>query len=54
MGLISVADMSDYCASKHAVIGFHDSLRQELNRNNSSVRTTMICPGLITTGMYSF
>ena len=31
MGLVAVKDMSDYCASKYATIGFHESLRQELN-----------------------
>jgi NAD(P)-dependent dehydrogenase (short-subunit alcohol dehydrogenase family) len=31
-----------YCAAKHAVQGFHDSLRTELIHDNSRVRTTMV------------
>jgi NAD(P)-dependent dehydrogenase (short-subunit alcohol dehydrogenase family) len=31
-----------YCAAKHAIQGFHDSLRAELIHDNSRVRTTMV------------
>jgi len=31
MGLTGVSAMSDYCASKHALIGLHESLRAELD-----------------------
>jgi NAD(P)-dependent dehydrogenase (short-subunit alcohol dehydrogenase family) len=31
-----------YCAAKHAIQGFHDSLRAELLHEGSSVRTTMV------------
>lgn len=31
-----------YCASKHAIQGFHDSLRSELIHDGSRVRTTMV------------
>jgi NAD(P)-dependent dehydrogenase (short-subunit alcohol dehydrogenase family) len=33
---------SAYCAAKHAVQGFHDSLRTELEHDRSSVRVTMV------------
>ena len=33
---------SAYCAAKHAIQGFHDSLRTELLRQNSNVRVTMV------------
>jgi hypothetical protein len=31
-----------YCAAKHAVLGFHSSLRTELLHDNSNVRTVMV------------
>src|SRR5438105_7287796 len=31
-----------YCAAKHAIQGFHDSLRSELIHDGSRVRTTMV------------
>jgi NAD(P)-dependent dehydrogenase (short-subunit alcohol dehydrogenase family) len=31
-----------YCAAKHAIQGFHDSLRAELIHDDSNVRTTMV------------
>jgi len=41
---------SAYCASKHAVQGFHDSMRAELIHEASKVRVSMIqLPGLNTT-----
>ncbi len=30
-GHIGSANMTDYCASKHGLVGFSESLRQELN-----------------------
>jgi NAD(P)-dependent dehydrogenase (short-subunit alcohol dehydrogenase family) len=33
---------SAYCAAKHAVQGFHDSLRAELIHDNSNVRVVMV------------
>ena len=38
-----------YCAAKHAIQGFHDSLRAELIHDNSDVKVTMVnLPGLNT------
>src|SRR5439155_19768890 len=40
---------SAYCAAKHAVQGFHDSLRSELIHDRSSVRVVMVqLPALYT------
>lgn len=38
----SIPLQSAYCAAKHAVMGFHESLLCELIRDESSVRTTMV------------
>ncbi|GMS82535.1 hypothetical protein PENTCL1PPCAC_4710, partial [Pristionchus entomophagus] len=43
----------DYCASKFAAIGFHESLSAELRHiKDDGVKTTLVCPYLITTGMF--
>ncbi|MCG9698254.1 SDR family oxidoreductase [Shewanella sp. Isolate11] len=44
-GLVGVPTRSGYSASKHAVIGFFDSLRIELNDDNVAV--TIICPDFV-------
>jgi hypothetical protein len=33
---------SAYCAAKHAIQGFHESLRTELRHDNSAIRLTMV------------
>lgn len=55
MGLTGVAQMSDYCASKAALVNLHESLRYELdNRYNCpKIRTTLVCPGLVHTRMFN-
>jgi len=53
MGLIGSARLSEYCASKHAVIGFESSMRLELIRMGATgIYTTVICPYAIQTGMF--
>ncbi|QQR91230.1 MAG: SDR family oxidoreductase [Myxococcales bacterium] len=52
-GLVGAAKLSDYCASKFAAIGFDEALRVELKRNKSPIRTTIICPFYINTGMFT-
>jgi short-subunit dehydrogenase len=44
-GLTGVPSRSAYCASKHAVIGFFDSLRIELA--SSGVTVTTVCPDFV-------
>merc|ERR1719213_1337957 len=51
-GLQGVATLVDYCASKHAAVGFMEALRVELKRGSSRVRTTLVCPYYIDTGMF--
>jgi all-trans-retinol dehydrogenase (NAD+) len=52
-GLVGTAKMTDYCASKHAAVGFDESLRLELRRQKSRVVTTVVCPFYISTGMFA-
>lgn len=51
-GLIGVARLADYAASKWAAIGFDESLRAELRKVAPGVLTTVICPYYINTGMF--
>jgi len=46
-GKIGVKQRSGYCASKHALHGFFDSLRAEVAKDNLHV--TLVCPGYIQT-----
>ena len=52
-GLIGVPGLSDYCASKFAAVGFHESLRAELRRTAPGVRATLVCPFFVNTGMFA-
>jgi short-subunit dehydrogenase len=51
-GLVGTSKLVDYCASKHAAVGFDESLRLELRRARSHVLTTVVCPFYISTGMF--
>ncbi|KAG7379864.1 hypothetical protein PHYPSEUDO_008052 [Phytophthora pseudosyringae] len=54
MGMTSSAGLTDYCASKAAVNAFHEALRLELWRDNvKSVRTLLVCPAAVDTGMFA-
>lgn len=53
-GLFGSAGLCDYCASKYACIGFDESLRNELLRlGKTGVKTTVVCPNYISTGMFN-
>ncbi len=52
-GLVGVAQLADYCASKFAVVGFHESIHYELQKNKSNIATTLVCPYYIDTGMFA-
>jgi all-trans-retinol dehydrogenase (NAD+) len=52
-GWIGVRKQTDYSASKHAAVGFDESLRMELRRRAPGVRTTVVCPFYIDTGMFT-
>mmetsp|Transcript_39481 Transcript_39481/g.35251 ORF Transcript_39481/g.35251 Transcript_39481/m.35251 type:complete len:95 (-) Transcript_39481:240-524(-) len=51
-GLVGVCGLADYCASKFGAVGFDESLRMELRKIKSNVKTTCICPYYIDTGMF--
>ena len=51
-GLAGTARLTDYCASKFAAVGFDESLRLELQRLGHPVRTTVVCPYYVDTGMF--
>lgn len=50
-GFTACNSLADYVSSKHAAVGFDESLRMELKTLNSSVKTTCVCPGYVNTGM---
>lgn len=51
-GLVGVARQTAYAASKHAAVGFDESLRYELRAIAPSVKTTVVCPFYVNTGMF--
>jgi all-trans-retinol dehydrogenase (NAD+) len=51
--LMGVAKLADYAASKWAAMGFDESLRFELAKLAPSVRTTVVCPYYVNTGMFA-
>ena len=55
VGYMASALASDYCASKAATISLHESLRFELDKHYKAphVRTTLVCPGMVQTQMFS-
>ncbi|KZP20196.1 retinal short-chain dehydrogenase/reductase [Athelia psychrophila] len=55
MGLAGCAQMTDYCASKAALVSLHESLRYELDKRYEApkIRTTLVVPGHILTPLFS-
>jgi all-trans-retinol dehydrogenase (NAD+) len=51
-GLAGTARLTDYCASKFAAVGFDEALRLELRQLDRRIRTTVVCPFFIDTGMF--
>lgn len=52
-GLIGVNGLADYCASKFAAVGFAESIGLEMIAlGKSGVKTTIVCPYFINTGMF--
>lgn len=51
-GLVGVSRLVEYSASKHAAVGFDESLRMELAELAPGVRTTIVNPYYINTGMF--
>jgi len=52
-GLIGSPRETDYAASKFAAVGFNEALRLELKRSAPGIRTTVVCPFYIDTGMFA-
>lgn len=51
-GLVGTARLTDYCSSKFAAVGFDESLRIEMKRLGHPIRTTVVCPLYVSTGMF--
>ena len=52
-GLLGVTGLADYCSSKFGAVGFEESLRLELQELGADgVHSTVVCPYLISTGMF--
>lgn len=52
-GLIGVNGLADYCASKFGAVGFAESVGLEmLASGKDGVKTTIVCPYFINTGMF--
>lgn len=51
--MVANPNMSVYCASKWAVLGWSDSLRLELESEQSGVKVTSVTPYYIHTGMFA-
>jgi all-trans-retinol dehydrogenase (NAD+) len=52
-GIVGTSRLVDYCSSKHAAVGFDEALRLELKRDGKDVKTTVVCPFYISTGMFA-
>jgi all-trans-retinol dehydrogenase (NAD+) len=52
-GIIGVNRLVDYCASKWAAVGFDESLRMELHELAPNVKTTIVCPFYVDTGLFA-
>lgn len=48
-GLMPVAGMTPYCASKYAVVAISECIAQELAESDSDVAISVICPGVVAT-----
>jgi short-subunit dehydrogenase len=51
LGLIGMPKVAAYCTSKFAMVGFSESLRNELGRQGLGV--TALCPGFVTTNLFT-
>ena len=52
-GMLGMVNLSDYCASKFADLGFSEALRRELKSSgHAGIVVTCVCPYVIDTGMF--
>jgi all-trans-retinol dehydrogenase (NAD+) len=52
VAIVAIAGLADYSASKAAAFSYNEAVRMELRRLKSKVKTTVICPSFIDTGMF--
>jgi len=52
-GMIGVAKMADYSASKFAHFGFDETIRMEIKQMKKNIYTTIVTPYFINTGMFN-
>ena len=50
-GLLALPNRSAYCASKHALQAFSDSLRLEMTARGERVKVTVVSPGYVNTNL---
>ncbi|XP_013407712.1 dehydrogenase/reductase SDR family member 11 [Lingula anatina] len=48
--VLEYGNLHTYSATKHALNAITEGLRHELRKENSTIRTTVICPSLVQTG----
>ena len=51
-GIVGVTGLADYSASKFAAFGFNEALRMELRKRRSPVKTLIVCPFFVDTGLF--
>ena len=51
-GMGGIPGLGVYSASKFGAFGFDESLRLEMKKMKTGVKTTCVCPGFINTGMF--
>ena len=51
-GIVGATRLTDYNASKFAAFGFDESLRMEFKKRKMNIKTTVVCPFFINTGMF--
>lgn len=52
-GILGTPGLADYSASKFAAFGFDEALRGEFKKRRLPIRTTVVCPFFIDTGMFA-
>jgi all-trans-retinol dehydrogenase (NAD+) len=52
-GILGTPGLADYSASKFAAFGFDEALRGEFKKKGIPIRTTVVCPFFIDTGMFA-
>ncbi len=51
-GIFGTPGLADYSASKFAAFGFDEALRGEFKKRGLPIKTTVVCPFFIDTGMF--